>query len=54
MRSNAAGIDIGAREIFAAVPPDRDPQNIRSFQTFTQDLYESAAWLKQGNVDTVV
>jgi transposase len=53
MRSNAGGIDIGAREIFVAVPPDRALQNVRSFQTFTQDLYELAAWLKECSVDTV-
>lgn len=53
MRPNAGGIDIGAREIFVAVPPERAPQSIRSFQTFTQDLYELAAWLKECSVDTV-
>ena len=26
---NAAGIDIGAREIFVAVPPDRDEHPVR-------------------------
>src|SRR3954465_15419592 len=31
MRPDAAGIDIGATEIFVAVPPDRDAENVRSF-----------------------
>src|SRR5271166_6233811 len=30
-RANAAGIDIGATEIYVAVPPDRDPNPVRSF-----------------------
>ena len=43
MRPDAAGIDIGATEIFVAVPADRATENVRSFPTFTQDLY--IAWL---------
>ena len=35
---NAAGIDIGATEIFVAVPPDRDAQPVRCFATFTCEL----------------
>ena len=53
MRPDAAGIDIGATEIFVAVPPDRAPENVRSFPTFTQDLYALADWLKQCGVKTV-
>jgi transposase len=53
MRPDAAGIDIGATEIFVAVPPDRTPENVRSFPTFTQDLYRLADWLKQCGVKTV-
>ena len=51
--SNAAGIDVGAREMFVAVPPDRDAQPVRVFDTFTQDLYALADWLKQCGVKTV-
>jgi hypothetical protein len=36
---NAAGVDIGAREIFVAVPPDRDRESVRSYATFTEDLH---------------
>jgi transposase len=50
---NAAGIDVGAREIYVAVPVDRDAQPVRCFQTFTEDLYAMAAWLKQCGVETV-
>ena len=53
MRADAAGIDIGATEIFVAVPPDRATENVRSFPTFTQDLYALADWLKQCGVKTV-
>ena len=35
---NAAGIDIGATQIFVAVPPDRDAESVRCFATFTADL----------------
>lgn len=38
MRPDAAGIDIGATEIFVAVPADRAAENVRSFPTFTQDF----------------
>src|SRR5216110_749285 len=53
MRSNAACIDIGATEIFVAVPADRDTESVRSFPTFTQDLHALADWLQQCRVDTV-
>jgi transposase len=35
---HAAGIDIGASELFVAVSADRGPQSLRSFPTFTRDL----------------
>jgi transposase len=38
LNSHAAGIDIGATEVFVAVPEDVDPQPVRRFPTFTQDL----------------
>ena len=53
MRADAAGIDIGATEIFVAVPADRATENVRSFPTFTQDLYSLADWLKSCGVRTV-
>ena len=37
LRAAAAGIDIGAEEIYVAVPTDRDSQPVRRFATFTQD-----------------
>jgi hypothetical protein len=50
---NAAGIDIGAREIYVAVPPDRDAHPVRVFSTFTEDLEEMAQWLVSCGVATV-
>jgi transposase len=50
---NAAGIDIGATEVFVAVPADRDPEPIRCFKTFTVDLQRLADWLEQCGIRTV-
>ena len=50
---NAAGIDIGAEEIYVAVPVGRDAQSVRSFGTFTADLHQTAQWLKVCGVETV-
>jgi transposase len=50
---NAAGIDIGAEEVWVAVPPDRDENNVRSFATFTADLHSLADWLEACGIDTV-
>ena len=41
---NAAGIDIGAREINIAVPTDRDDHPVRKCETFTGDLHQMAEW----------
>ena len=54
MRPSAGGIDVGATEIFVAVPADRDTDSVRSFPTFTRDLHELADWLQRCRVDTVV
>src|SRR5271169_4030496 len=53
LEPNAAGIDIGAREIFVAVPPDRDEHPVRVFATFTEDLEKMAKWLVSCRVSTV-
>jgi len=50
---NAAGLDIGAAEIWVSVPEDRDEQTVRSFQTFTSDLHVLADWLTDCGVETV-
>ena len=50
---NAAGLDIGSREIWARVPSERDPEAVRRFSTFTPDLKRLVAWLVSCRVDTV-
>ncbi len=52
IRNDAAGIDIGATEVYVAVAPDRDPEPVRCFSTFTVDLERLAAWLKECGVKT--
>jgi transposase len=53
LHPHAAGIDIGATELYVCVPLDRDPQPIRRFGTFTEDLLAVATWLQQCGVTTV-
>ena len=53
LEPNAGGIDIGAREIFVAVPPDRDEHPVRVFDTFTEDLHAMARWLQACGITTV-
>ena len=53
LEPNAAGIDIGAREIFVAVPPDRDENPLRMCATFTEDLERMADWLVACGITTV-
>jgi transposase len=53
LNPNAAGVDIGATEIYIAVPADRDLQPVRHFSTFTEDLHGAADWLKSCNIETV-
>ena len=50
---NAAGLDMGAAEIYAAVPEGRDEVSVRQFDTFTADLKALADWLEACGVDTV-
>src|SRR5580658_6965135 len=53
LEPNAAGIDIGAREIFVAVAPDRAEDPVQVFSTFTEDLERMAQWLVSCGVSTV-
>src|SRR5512139_2105028 len=50
---NAGGSDIGAREIYIAVPPDRDAHPVRKCDTFTGDLHQMAQRLVHCGVTTV-
>src|SRR5215469_16501795 len=53
IQPDAAGIDCGQNSHFVAVPPERDPQPVREFRTFTADLHRLADWLVQCGVKTV-
>jgi len=50
---DAAGIDIGHREHWCAVPADRDEKPVRCFGTFTEDLERMADWLKDCGIKTI-
>lgn len=50
---NAAGIDIASKEHYVAVPANSDPNPVRCFGSFTEDLRAIAEWLTQCNVNTV-
>jgi transposase len=53
MRPHAAGMDIGAEEIYVAVPSDHSEEPVRCFSTFTRDLHELAEWLQDCGITTV-
>jgi transposase len=50
---DAAGIDVGSREHYVAVAPDRDPHPVQVFGCFTMDLRRMAEWLQACRVKTV-
>ncbi len=50
---NAAGIDLGSSEVVAAFPHDRDPQPVRVFSAFTNELQHLVQWLLDCGIDTV-
>src|SRR5512136_187219 len=49
----AAGIDIGSKSHFVAVPEGTDDQPVREFSSFTDDLERLAQWLTACGVTTV-
>jgi transposase len=50
---NAAGIDVGSRSHWVAVPADRDAEPVREFSSFTGDLNRLADWLESCRITTV-
>jgi transposase len=54
LHPNVAGIDIGSKSHFVAVPMDRDENHVREFASFTADLYKMVEWLKKCKIETVV
>ena len=53
LEPNAAAIDIGATQLHVALPPDRAPEPVRVFGSFTVDLQELATWLLAHGITTV-
>jgi transposase len=53
LHPDAAGIDIGATHLYVALPPDRCPEPVRVFATFTEDVQALAAWLQEHQITTV-
>ena len=53
VHGNAAGIDLGAREHWVALPPGRVENAVRRFGCFTEDLALMATWLRDNGIDTV-
>ena len=51
---DAGAIDIGATMHVAAVGPGRDSEPVRSFGTFTGDLFRLADWFAQCGIKTIV
>ena len=49
----AAGIDIGSQFHVVAVPEELDAEPVRTFSTFTNDLYRLADWLRELKITTV-
>ena len=53
LEPDAGAIDVGARQMYVAAPPDRDAEPVRVFETFTEDLERLADWLVSCGVRTV-
>ena len=62
LQPDAAGIDVGAAEIYVAVPDDRSPEPVQRFsaflpvrctQTGTEDLHSAAKWLKSCGIKSI-
>jgi transposase len=51
---DTAGIDIGSKSHFVAVPANRDPNPVKEFLTFTADLHKMVNWLKECKIKTIV
>jgi hypothetical protein len=50
---DAAGIDVGARVHYVAVPEGRAEPSVRSFGAYTAQLDELVQWLKSCGIQTV-
>ena len=53
VHDHCAGIDIGSREHWVGVDPDRCDNPVRRFSTFTDDLLGLADWLESLEINVV-
>lgn len=53
MYPDAAGIDVGGKSHYVAVPNDRAQEPVRQFGVYTRDLCELAGWLQESGVKIV-
>lgn len=51
---DTAGIDIGSKSHYVAVPAERDSNPVREFATFTADLHQMVHWLKKCRIKNVI
>ena len=54
IHAHAAAIDIGARIHVAAVGRDHDPEPVRTFGTFTNEIHRMADWFAACGIETIV
>jgi transposase len=53
IQPHAAGMDIGAHEIWVCVPGEGDAQIVRLFGTYTVDLQAIGEWLQEHQIRTI-
>jgi hypothetical protein len=53
IRPYTAGIDVGASELYVALPEDVGATPVRTFATFTENLERLADWLQSCRIQTV-
>ena len=53
LHPDAAGIDIGNESHFVSELPERDPEPVREFGSWTMDLERMAVWMKSCGIKTV-
>lgn len=53
INKKAAGIDIGSKSHFVAIPEGFDEVCVREFESFTSDLHALANWLEKCGIETV-
>jgi hypothetical protein len=53
VHARAAGLDVGSTFHVVAVPPEQSDEPVRTFRSFTGDLYRLADWLQEAGVTTI-